>query len=202
MSASAGSVLCSQAKPGVKLVNNVPSNIPIVLGDTGRIIQIFYNLIGNACKFTHSGTISITACHELDVVVSVCDTGIGIPEEKFDQIFSPFEQVDMGITRRYGGTGLGLSLVKQLVEAHEGHITVRSKLGVGTTFTFTLKVRHQLRMPLHSITTNDCFWVHSDSANIVLQRSCCKDSVHIDVASPPCDGLHCNAGVGQNSCSA
>ncbi|GLI62437.1 hypothetical protein VaNZ11_005058 [Volvox africanus] len=132
------------AKRGVKLVNDLREHVPFVLGDTGRIIQIFHNLIGNSCKFTHSGFISIAASAKDDEVeVAVSDTGIGIPEDKFDQIFLAFEQVDMSVTRKYGGTGLGLNLVKQLVEAHGGRIGVRSKEGQGTTFFFTLKIHSE-----------------------------------------------------------
>lgn len=102
---------------------------------------MFHNLIGNSCKFTHSGNISISAAVKDDEVeVAVADTGIGIPEDKFDQIFLAFEQVDMSVTRKYGGTGLGLNLVKQLVEAHGGRISVKSRENQGTTFYFTLKV--------------------------------------------------------------
>ncbi|MEW5298365.1 MAG: hypothetical protein WDW36_001497 [Sanguina aurantia] len=127
------------AKRNVRLVNDVPSSIPCVLADSGRIMQVFYNLIGNSCKFTHSGYISVAACVKGGKVeVAVSDSGIGIPEDKFGQIFMAFEQVDMSITRKYGGTGLGLSLVKQLVEAHGGSITLTSKEGAGTTFFITL----------------------------------------------------------------
>jgi len=129
-------------KRGVKLVVQVPGNIPYVLGDMGRIIQIFHNLIGNACKFTHNGQICIGATRkgkdEVDVFVR--DTGIGIPEDKFEQIFQAFEQVDMSTTRKYGGTGLGLNLVQKLVEAHGGTVRVHSKMGEGTVFCFNLKV--------------------------------------------------------------
>ncbi|GAX76781.1 hypothetical protein CEUSTIGMA_g4227.t1 [Chlamydomonas eustigma] len=128
------------AKRGVHLVNNVSESLPAALGDTGRIIQIFHNLIGNSCKFTHSGHIYISATSKgEEIEVSVSDSGIGIQEERFQKIFEAFEQVDMSTTRKYGGTGLGLNLVKQLVEAHNGTIWVNSKMGVGTTFTFTLK---------------------------------------------------------------
>ncbi|KAG2425936.1 hypothetical protein HXX76_013309 [Chlamydomonas incerta] len=132
------------AKRGVKLVNDLRETVPFVLGDTGRIIQVFHNLIGNSCKFTHSGTISISAAVKDDEVeVAVADTGIGIPEDKFDQIFLAFEQVDMSVTRKYGGTGLGLNLVKQLVEAHGGRISVKSRENQGTTFYFTLKIHSE-----------------------------------------------------------
>ena len=100
-----------------------------------------HNLLGNACKFTHKGSIAVSSETRGDSVeVSVMDTGIGIVEDKLEQIFLPFEQVDMSTTRKYGGTGLGLSLVKGLVEAHGGAIHVKSCPGKGTTFTFSLKV--------------------------------------------------------------
>jgi signal transduction histidine kinase len=131
-----------QAKRNVRLINDVSASFPFVKGDSGRIIQILHNLVGNSCKFTHSGSICVSAVHKGDEVeVSVSDSGIGIPDDKFESIFQAFEQVDMSTTRKYGGTGLGLNLVKQLVEAHDGRISVRSKLGAGTTFFFTLKVR-------------------------------------------------------------
>ncbi|EFN59886.1 hypothetical protein CHLNCDRAFT_132895 [Chlorella variabilis] len=114
-----------------------------VVGDTSRIVQVLYNLVGNACKFTERGSIwvdaSVSGNGEV-VSVSVHDTGIGIPQDRLEDIFAPFAQVDMSTTRRYGGTGLGLNLVKQLVEAHGGAITVASRQGKGSVFTFTLRV--------------------------------------------------------------
>lgn len=129
-------------KPGVVLSNKVSSDIPPIVGDASRLVQILYNLVGNACKFTEHGEIWVDAevINDGDgVAVSVHDTGIGIPREKQHDIFSPFEQVDMSARRQYGGTGLGLNLAKQLVEAHGGTIMVNSKPGIGSTFTFTLK---------------------------------------------------------------
>ncbi|GAX76782.1 hypothetical protein CEUSTIGMA_g4228.t1 [Chlamydomonas eustigma] len=136
--------LCSPlAKKGVRMLNNVPSRCPPVVGDSGRIIQIFHNLIGNSCKFTHHGKIWIetsdSSRSDGQIEVAVHDNGIGIPSDKFEQIFQAFEQVDLSTTQKYGGTGLGLSLVKQLVEAHGGTVHVESKMGHGTSFIFTLK---------------------------------------------------------------
>jgi signal transduction histidine kinase/FixJ family two-component response regulator len=129
------------AKLGVTLSSRIPTDIPPVLGDASRLVQILYNLVGNACKFTEHGEIwvdgNISENNE-ELIVQVHDTGIGIPNEKLDDIFSPFEQVDMSARRQYGGTGLGLNLAKQLVEAHGGKISVASQLGKGSTFTFTL----------------------------------------------------------------
>ncbi|GAB4816203.1 hypothetical protein N2152v2_003249 [Parachlorella kessleri] len=136
------------AKPGVSVSNRIASGVPPVVGDTARIVQILYNLIGNACKFTDKGDIWVDAAAAGDkVAVRVHDTGIGIPADKLDDIFCPFQQVDMSTTRRYGGTGLGLNLVKQLVEAHGGTITVASKPGVGSTFTFMLRAWDDSRKP-------------------------------------------------------
>ncbi|GIM02469.1 hypothetical protein Vretimale_7317, partial [Volvox reticuliferus] len=129
-------------RKGVRLVNNV-GNVPKIVGDNGRIVQILYNLVGNAAKFTRQGVISITAGVSEDnmkVYVTVSDTGVGIPKEKVPKIFGAFEQADMSTTRRYGGTGLGLHLVKELVKAHLGDITVESEVGVGSSFTIWLPI--------------------------------------------------------------
>jgi CheY-like chemotaxis protein len=131
------------AKSGVTLSSRIPTDIPPVFGDASRLVQILYNLVGNACKFTEHGEIwidGIVSENREELILEVHDTGIGIPHEKLDDIFSPFEQVDMSARRQYGGTGLGLNLAKQLVEAHGGKITVASEPGKGSTFTFTLKL--------------------------------------------------------------
>lgn len=127
-----------QHKP-LKLINAIPKDIPLVEADENRLQQILHNLIGNAIKFTEKGSITVDA-KEINgmLSISVSDTGIGIPEEKFERIFKQFEQVDGRIEREYGGTGLGLSVTKQLVELHKGSIEVTSALGKGSTFRFTL----------------------------------------------------------------
>lgn len=137
--------LCSPLmRKGVRLVNQVGNNIPKIVGDNGRIAQILYNLVGNAAKFTESGTVSVTAGLSDtgdNIYISVTDTGEGIPGEKLENIFVAFEQVDMSTTRRHGGTGLGLHLVKELVKAHNGEITVQSVLSKGSAFTVWLPIR-------------------------------------------------------------
>lgn len=121
---------------------------PQLLGDGARIRQILINLVGNAIKFTESGEVTVRV--EQDSALersptphpalrfSVQDTGIGIELEKQEQLFQVFNQADTSITRRYGGTGLGLSICRRLTELMGGQISVKSRLGEGTTFSFSL----------------------------------------------------------------
>lgn len=111
-----------------------------VLGDSLKLRRVLDNLIGNALKFTESGGhITVHLWDDKNsVFVEVADTGIGIPSDKLDHIFERFYQVDGSLRRRYGGTGLGLALVKEIVEAHAGQVDVQSTLGRGSVFRITL----------------------------------------------------------------
>ncbi|MFI0429111.1 tetratricopeptide repeat protein [Mariniflexile sp. HMF6888] len=130
----------SKGKP-LKLINAIPKDIPLVHADENRLQQILYNLIGNAIKFTEQGEVVVNAEALNNMLsISVSDTGIGIPKEKFADIFKSFEQVDGTTERVYGGTGLGLSVTKQLVELHGGTIHVDSEVGKGSVFTFMLPI--------------------------------------------------------------
>jgi len=117
-----------------------------LIGDPVRIRQIAINLIGNAIKFTHRGRVDVVVrCaqktyDQASMVLAVRDTGIGIPADKLDLVFEKFTQADGSMTRRYGGTGLGLTLVKQLVEIMGGTLDVESQEGVGSTFTVALRL--------------------------------------------------------------
>ncbi len=114
-------------------------------GDPTRVRQIISNLASNALKFTEAGEVNIlVSCLDDGVVISVRDTGIGIPEDRLPKLFGQFEQVDASTTRRFGGTGLGLSICHELCRLMGGRIVVESRLGQGSTFTVhlpLLKVR-------------------------------------------------------------
>ncbi|WP_445175112.1 ATP-binding protein [Microcoleus sp.] len=136
-------------KKKLQLINSVAPELPTIAADENRLQQILYNLIGNAIKFTESGTVEISA--ELvtgnaqsppnsQLAITVSDTGIGIGEDKLERIFESFEQGDGSTAREYGGTGLGLTVAQQLVELHGGKIWVSSTVGAGSKFTFTLPV--------------------------------------------------------------
>lgn len=126
------------ADKDVRLVNEVPEVVG-VRADENRLQQILTNLVGNAIKFTHEGHVAVRAVRrDGRVFVSVQDTGIGIPKDAQGRIFESFEQGDGSTGREYGGTGLGLTVTKQLVELHGGCVVVESEPGAGSTFTFDL----------------------------------------------------------------
>jgi PAS domain S-box-containing protein len=132
---------------GLSLLSDVDPNVPQWLrGDPMRLRQILLNLIGNALKFTEVGTVQVrvgcgsTEADRLLLEIEVEDTGIGISEEAQARLFSSFEQADPTTTRKYGGTGLGLTITRALVEGMEGEITLRSAVGQGSTFRVSLPV--------------------------------------------------------------
>ncbi len=127
---------------GVHFDTICPADIPGVELDAEKISWTVYQLLDNAVKFTPSGgTVTLRLEYaEPNVLVSVTDSGIGIPPERVAEIFEPFYQLDGSSTRKYGGTGLGLALVKKIIEAHGSNIEVLSNPGQGSTFRFRLKV--------------------------------------------------------------
>ncbi len=125
------------------LLNSSLEDDLVVVGDPYRLGQILNNLLGNALKFTHEGEITMNMNYRtapdakrLVIEFQVRDTGIGVKQEKLQDIFTPFTQASTDTTRKYGGTGLGLTICKNLVEMQGGSIYVASKIGEGTTFTF------------------------------------------------------------------
>ena len=126
---------------GVSVHAVVDKNVPPVQADSQKIAWALGQLLDNAIKFTPSeGRVVLSIQHESGnlVMVSVTDTGIGIPSNRLSEIFEPFHQLDSSSTRKYGGTGIGLSLVRQIVEAHGSMLEVMSVEGKGTTFRFPL----------------------------------------------------------------
>jgi len=130
------------ADKGLEFLASVPADLPLAHGDGGRITQCLMNLAGNSLKFTKAGKveISVEAKGEL-LVYRVADTGIGIPQDKIDSLFTEFKQTDATIASEYGGTGLGLSISKKFVEMHGGRIWVESELGKGSAFIFEVPLR-------------------------------------------------------------
>ena len=127
----------------LRLINNIGDSLPSVVADQNRLQQILYNLIGNAIKYTDYGEVVISAEHMGELIkVSVSDTGKGISKEQQKTIFEPFKQGDASLSRDVGGTGIGLSITKQLVDLHGGKIEVKSKVGEGSTFSFTLSAQN------------------------------------------------------------
>jgi len=137
--------VCESANTKSKIpviANFDPSTPEWILGDEARIRQVLVNLIGNALKFTLEGVITVNVTTESEnVLFSVTDTGIGIPETEFEKIFDPFLQVDSSLSRSYEGTGLGLSIARKLSRLMSGDLSVSSVFGVGTQFVLSLPLR-------------------------------------------------------------
>ena len=128
-------------KKYLEITNRIDPETLHVLADENRLQQILRNIIENAIKFTEKGLIDISAEMNGDFVeVSIGDTGIGIPENQIGNIFQPFNQVVSSSTRKFGGTGIGLTITKKLIELHGGTIRVKSVEGEGSVFTFSLPV--------------------------------------------------------------
>lgn len=131
-----------------KFILNIDSKIPkYVVGDPTKLSQILLNLINNALKFTKDGEVTINtslvslADNNVTISFEIKDTGIGIPEEKLNTIFDSFSQGSIDINRKYGGTGLGLTIVKKIVELLDGKINLESKVNIGSTFTFEIPLK-------------------------------------------------------------
>jgi len=130
----------------LKLVKNIEENLPTVRADAIRVRQVLLNLLSNAAKFTLEGSITVDAtvssgpAGHPEILISVADTGPGIDPKDQTKLFQPFSQVDDSLTRRTGGSGLGLSISQQLVQMHGGRIGLHSTPGKGSTFYFTLPI--------------------------------------------------------------
>ena len=127
---------------GVELEMRIAESLPPVLADYEKIKHVLRNLLDNAIKFNRrGGRVSVYSSRTGNMIrICVDDTGVGIPEDKLDRIFDRLYQVDSSLTRQFGGTGMGLSIVREIVKAHNGRVTVDSELGRGSRFCFTLPI--------------------------------------------------------------
>lgn len=173
-----------------------------ILGDVTRIRQILVNLVGNGVKFTTQGEVMIhvdsrpqTAHGDYEIRFAIEDTGIGIPKDRLDRLFKPFSQVDASTTRQYGGTGLGLVISRQLCQLMGGDMSLKSQVGVGTTFEFTIRVPVELggcdRPPESPILIGKKILVVEDHEPIahLLRARLQELSLIVDVFSDPAQVL-------------
>jgi CheY-like chemotaxis protein len=129
----------------LEIDNTLPDHI---IGDPTKLSQIFLNLINNALKFTKNGSVIVIAKQDFSeqqntqIYFEVLDTGIGIPEEKLQTVFESFSQGSIEVNRKYGGTGLGLTIVKKLIKILGGQIKLESTVGIGSSFSFTLQFKN------------------------------------------------------------
>jgi signal transduction histidine kinase len=128
------------AKAGVQLLNDVEEGLPVIQADAEKLSWVIFQLVDNGIKFTPGGgKVSVRAGQDDRLLtVTVQDSGIGIPPDRIQEIFEPFHQLDSTPTRRYGGTGLGLALVKLILDAHGAEMRIESQEGRGSAFSFTL----------------------------------------------------------------
>jgi signal transduction histidine kinase len=134
-------------KRNVVIESFIPKEVSPIRANKKALRRVFYNILGNAIKFSKDdgGVVNISAEKNNDsVLINISDTGIGIPEDEFDEIFTPLHQIDATTKRKYGGIGLGLTVARSIITLHGGNIWADSKLGEGTTFHITLPTDHAL----------------------------------------------------------
>ncbi len=168
---------------GVELTTNYASELPSrFIGDADRIRQVINNLAGNAVKFTDEGHVSIDVSGAVNddlasLVVTIEDTGIGIPENQQDSIFSVFEQVDGASNRRFEGTGLGLAIARRLVNLMGGDITLKSTFGEGSQFKFELSLPVDLNNNVTAVPAKSI-----DSVSVVAANDANMNTAVVDLA--------------------
>ncbi|MBL4783336.1 MAG: response regulator [Porticoccaceae bacterium] len=167
-------------KKQLDLRSQLASSLPLhFYGDSMRLTQILMNLVANAIKFTHHGKVclSVSVADESSqnawLLFSIEDTGIGIAKDKVLSIFEAFHQADGSISRQYGGTGLGLAIASQLIELFDGELTVASKLGLGSTFSFTIPLAksHNSEAPILHAEPENLNEIKADMASELLMPS-------------------------------
>ena len=195
----------------VELVVQIDESCPtVVVGDVTRFRQVVVNLLSNAVKFTPKGEIVVTVTSgprpesgegPVQLIVTVRDTGIGIPADRMDRVFRSFAQVDSSTTRTYGGTGLGLAISRRLAQVMGGDIEVTSIPGVGSTFTFTAELietrdrRHPAPAFVESLTDRSALIVDDNATNRrVLQLLLAQWGMVCSSTATPADALELVAG--------
>ena len=130
------------SEKGLELLTDVPEGITL-FSDKRRMKQVLMNLVSNAVKFTDQGSVKIATrvLGDKNLEVRVIDTGVGIKEEDIDRLFQPFQQIDVSLTKKHEGTGLGLYLAKKLADLLRGDISAKSEYGRGSEFAFTIPLR-------------------------------------------------------------
>ncbi|OZG73920.1 hypothetical protein BTA51_09055 [Hahella sp. CCB-MM4] len=181
------STLALQAsRKGLDLCVSISSEIKgYYIGDPDRIRQVLTNIVGNAIKFTDHGRIDVTIepSHKNHVLFQIADTGIGMTPQQLEHIFDPFTQADASTSRRFGGSGLGTTISKQLVELMGGSMQVTSELDVGTCFEFTLPLQpgeeakqqeteHSTQLPPLKILVVDDIQQNIDLLTLILSKGC------------------------------
>lgn len=170
-------MLPKSVEKNIKLSTKIDKRVPNkLIGDPTRLSQILLNLVGNAIKFTEKGEVRIEANFlsetnsTIELEFSVIDTGIGISEDKLSTIFMGFTQASNETTRKYGGTGLGLTIVKQLVELQGGSISVKSEIGGGSAFSFSLQFKKasQSTVEKTGLSKSDSKTISVEGLNILL----------------------------------
>jgi signal transduction histidine kinase len=187
---------------GLMLSSNIDESVPAsVEGDPVRLYQILMNLVGNAIKFTEKGSVNvniITAGRtdgQIPIRFDVADTGIGISEENLSKIFEKFTQASSDTTRKFGGTGLGLTISKQLIELQKGHITVWSRPGEGSVFSFTIPYIQTVETPVENkseLPSAETLRLIQDKKILIVEDNAFNqivavDSIHEIIPSIPLD---------------
>lgn len=181
---------------GLELAFSIEPTVPdFLMGDPSRLRQIIVNLVGNAIKFTHQGEVLLAVGlvwrndHSIRLKFDVSDTGIGIPEDKLDDIFEAFQQADTSTTRSFGGTGLGLSISSRLVSLMGGELSCESEVGQGSTFRFQAsfspsEVAGQQQIPTAELAGISVLIVDDNEANRRILKDQCERWKMNAIAAP------------------
>ena len=184
---------------GLELAGRVEDEVPsLLVGDPGRLRQIIMNLLGNALKFTHEGRVDLTVSlrekinQQVLLYFAVTDTGIGLDQQEQDKLFTAFTQVDASVTRKYGGTGLGLTISQQLARLMDGEIGVESSKGKGSTFWFTVRLGVQNGREQQVTLVESCL----KGAHVLIVDD---NTVNLDLQKSLLEGWGCRCAVTDNA---